>query len=138
MRWSIEDSPERAAFRSDVRGWLHRTLVPGWMEAIDGGDEDSYRTVRTSAEASGWNVLAMLVLLEAAVLFHLPALSDGIIPIEDDVKVFYFPLLVAASAPRCRDLRSGRDLEHFRLRVREPERQVRFRGRRRQQRRPAR
>src|SRR5207253_6761582 len=46
--------------RSDVRGWLHRTLVPGWMEAIDAGDEDSYRTVRTSAEASGWNVLAWM------------------------------------------------------------------------------
>ncbi len=40
---------------------------------------------------------AVLVLLGTAMLFHFPAWSVGLIPIEDDVPVFYFPLLVATS-----------------------------------------
>src|SRR5207253_1522813 len=40
---------------------------------------------------------AALVLLGAALLLHFPAWSVDLIPMEDDVKVFYFPLLVATS-----------------------------------------
>ena len=42
MRWTIEDSPERAAFRAQFRGWLTDVLEPGWMEAIENGDEAGY------------------------------------------------------------------------------------------------
>ena len=34
MRWTVDDTPERAAFRSEFRDWLHEVLEPGWMEAI--------------------------------------------------------------------------------------------------------
>src|SRR5438445_228149 len=58
MRRTIEDSPERAAFRREFRHWLHDELEPGWMEAIYAGDEDGYRKVRAAAEAPGWNFLS--------------------------------------------------------------------------------
>src|SRR5438105_9251736 len=60
MRWMIEDSPERATFRKEFRAWLAETLEPGWMEAIEAGDEKSYAKVRAGAEASGWNVLSWM------------------------------------------------------------------------------
>ena len=60
MRWTVEDSPERAAFRADFRGWLGETLHPGWTEAVDEGDEEAYRRVRSAAEAEGWNVLSWM------------------------------------------------------------------------------
>src|SRR5437764_10479227 len=60
MRWTIEDSPERAAFRAQVRAWLGDVLEPGWMEAIDAGDEEGYAKVRSAAEAEGWNVLSWM------------------------------------------------------------------------------
>ena len=60
MRWTIEDSGERAAFRAAFRGWVAEVLEPGWMEAIEGGDEDGYAKVRTAAERNGWNVLSWM------------------------------------------------------------------------------
>jgi len=60
MRWTIEDSPERAAFRAQFRAWLGDVLEPGWMEAIDARDEDGHAKVRTAAERSGWNVLSWM------------------------------------------------------------------------------
>ncbi|HEV3354095.1 MAG TPA: acyl-CoA dehydrogenase family protein [Acidimicrobiales bacterium] len=60
MRWTIEDSPTRAAFRAQFRQWLADVLEPGWMEAIEGGDEEGYAKVRAAAERNGWNVLSWM------------------------------------------------------------------------------
>jgi alkylation response protein AidB-like acyl-CoA dehydrogenase len=60
MRWKIDDSPERADFRTGVREWLRDALEPGWMEAIEAGDEEGYGKVRAAAERSGWNVLSWM------------------------------------------------------------------------------
>jgi hypothetical protein len=43
------------------------------------------------------DLAAALVLVGASLLVHLPAIVLGRIPMQDDVKVFYFPLLVATS-----------------------------------------
>src|SRR3954471_8697805 len=60
MRWTIEDSPERAAFRAQYRRWLADVLGPGGMEVIEGGDEEGYAKVRAAAERNGWNVLSWM------------------------------------------------------------------------------
>ena len=60
MRWTIEDSPERATFRAGFRDWLTDALEPGWMETIEAGDEEGYAKVRGAAERSGWNVLSWM------------------------------------------------------------------------------
>lgn len=43
------------------------------------------------------HLVPSLVFLVASLLFHLPAWSKGLVQTQDDVEVFYFPLLVAAS-----------------------------------------
>ncbi len=60
MRWKIEDSPERSAFRAQFRAWLADTLEPGWVDAIEDGDEEGYLKVRSAAERNGWNVLSWM------------------------------------------------------------------------------
>jgi alkylation response protein AidB-like acyl-CoA dehydrogenase len=60
MRWTIEDSPERATFRAQFRQWLTDVLEPGWVEAIEGGDEEGYAKIRAGAERNGWNVLSWM------------------------------------------------------------------------------
>src|SRR4051812_4747509 len=55
MRWRADDSPERAAFRDDLKAWLREVLQPGWIEAIDAGDDAAYEGVRREAERGGWN-----------------------------------------------------------------------------------
>src|SRR5690606_13702784 len=58
MRWQIDDTPEQAAFREEMRAWLRAALPKGWTEAIDAGDDERYSSVRSSAEAEGWNVFS--------------------------------------------------------------------------------
>ena len=41
--------------------------------------------------------VALLVLLIAAIVYHAPAVFLGLVPTEDDLEVFFFPLLVATS-----------------------------------------
>jgi alkylation response protein AidB-like acyl-CoA dehydrogenase len=60
MRWTIEDSPDRAAFRAGFRDWLTDVLEPGWMETIEAADEEGHAKVRSAAERSGWNVLSWM------------------------------------------------------------------------------
>jgi alkylation response protein AidB-like acyl-CoA dehydrogenase len=60
MRWTIEDSPERATFRREFRQWLADVLEPGWLETIESGDEEGYAKVRSEAERNGWNVLSWM------------------------------------------------------------------------------
>lgn len=55
MRWQVDDTPEQAAFRDDLRGWLREALHPGWVEAVDDGDDDRFARIRKEAEAAGWN-----------------------------------------------------------------------------------
>lgn len=49
------------------------------------------------AQARAEHLAPCFVFLAASLLFHLPAWARGLVPTEDDVEVFYFPLLVAAS-----------------------------------------
>jgi alkylation response protein AidB-like acyl-CoA dehydrogenase len=60
MRWTADDSPERAAFREDFRGWLREVLAPGWVEASDADDETAYAEARRAGEAAGWNFLSWM------------------------------------------------------------------------------
>jgi alkylation response protein AidB-like acyl-CoA dehydrogenase len=58
VRWRIEDTPERAAFRSDFRGWLRETIGADWVDAVDAGDDEAYAAARTAAEQAGWNIFS--------------------------------------------------------------------------------
>ncbi len=55
MRWTIEDTPERAAFREQVRGWLRENLPAGWADAIESGDADKLDQARKSWDFFGWS-----------------------------------------------------------------------------------
>lgn len=52
MRWKVEDTPERAAFRAEFKSWLGEVLPAGWIEALESGDDKAFARVR-----SGWNFL---------------------------------------------------------------------------------
>jgi alkylation response protein AidB-like acyl-CoA dehydrogenase len=66
MRWRIEDTPERAAFREEFRGWLREVLQPGWMEAIDAGDETAFAEAFGEAQKNGWNFLSWTSVIGAS------------------------------------------------------------------------
>ena len=55
MRWQIDDTPEQAAFREELRGWIRAALSPEWIAAIESGDDDAYAAARQAAEGKGWN-----------------------------------------------------------------------------------
>jgi len=55
MRWQVEDTPERAAFRDEFRGWLREQLGDDWLAAIERGDDDGFAAARAAAENNGWN-----------------------------------------------------------------------------------
>jgi alkylation response protein AidB-like acyl-CoA dehydrogenase len=55
MRWEIEDTPERSAFRAEVRAWLHEVLPATWMETVEAGDDDSLQKLKTD---NGFNPFA--------------------------------------------------------------------------------
>lgn len=52
MRWKVEDTPERAAFRAEFRSWLGEVLPAGWTDALGSGDDNAFARVR-----AGWNFL---------------------------------------------------------------------------------
>lgn len=52
MRWKVEDTPERAAFRVEFKSWLSENLPKGWMESVDSGDGDAFDAAK---KESGWN-----------------------------------------------------------------------------------
>src|SRR5688500_11699130 len=58
MRWQVEDTPERAAFRDEFRGWLREQLGDDWLDAVDREDDDGFAAARSAAEAGGWNPFA--------------------------------------------------------------------------------
>jgi alkylation response protein AidB-like acyl-CoA dehydrogenase len=54
VRFKIEDTPERAEFRSEMRGWLGTVLPPGWMEALEAGDDEAFAAARKGFDPFGW------------------------------------------------------------------------------------
>ncbi len=66
MTQLIEEDVERAAFRSQFRGWLAETLEPGWVESVDAGDEERYALAREQAERNGWNILSWMSTIGAS------------------------------------------------------------------------
>jgi alkylation response protein AidB-like acyl-CoA dehydrogenase len=60
MRWRLEDTPEQAEFRAELRDWLRAALAPGWMEAIDAGDEDAFAEVHARAEDAGHHFVSWM------------------------------------------------------------------------------
>jgi alkylation response protein AidB-like acyl-CoA dehydrogenase len=55
MNWTIEDTPERAAFREEVRGWLRENLPAGWADAIESGDAEGLDKAREGWDFMGWS-----------------------------------------------------------------------------------
>jgi alkylation response protein AidB-like acyl-CoA dehydrogenase len=60
MRWKLEDSPEQAAFREEFLDWLREELRPGWMEAIDAGDEEAFAEVYAAAADDGHHFVSWM------------------------------------------------------------------------------
>ncbi len=54
MRWRIEDSPERADFRSQFRQWLGEVLPGGWIDAVEGGDDERLGELRQGFDVGQW------------------------------------------------------------------------------------
>ena len=55
MRWKVEDTPERAAFRAGFRSWLAEVLPDGWIEALERQDDVAFAKAR-----EGFNFLAWM------------------------------------------------------------------------------
>ncbi len=55
MRWTIEDTPERLAFREEVRDWLREKLPSGWAEAIETGNDEKLAKAREGWDFLGWS-----------------------------------------------------------------------------------
>ena len=54
MRWKLEDTPERAAFRAGFRDWVAGVLPAGWIEAIEQGDDEKFATAREGFNPFEW------------------------------------------------------------------------------------
>jgi alkylation response protein AidB-like acyl-CoA dehydrogenase len=52
MRWEIEDTPERTAFRSEFRAWLRDAVPAPWMDLVDAGDDVALERLKAD---SGFN-----------------------------------------------------------------------------------
>ncbi|HXY43661.1 MAG TPA: acyl-CoA dehydrogenase family protein [Acidimicrobiales bacterium] len=55
MRWKVEDTPERAAFRAGFKSWLQEVLPDGWVDALERRDDAAFATAR-----KGFNFLAWM------------------------------------------------------------------------------
>ena len=51
----LRDSPDEAAFRETLRGWLRDNLPKGWMDAIESGDDEEFGAVRKDWNVFSWN-----------------------------------------------------------------------------------
>ena len=73
MRWQVEDTPERTAFRAGLRDWLASVLPQDWV-AVDAGDEDAVEAAR-----SGFDGLTSTALIGASgyAAPHWPAEHGG-------------------------------------------------------------
>lgn len=57
VRWQVEDTAERAAFRAGFRQWVARVLPQGWVEAVEFGDEKALEAARAGFDGIGWTAL---------------------------------------------------------------------------------
>ena len=58
MRWRVEDTPARAAFRAEFKHWLTDVLPAGWAEALDSADDEAFEQAR-----KGFNFLEWMVVI---------------------------------------------------------------------------
>lgn len=54
MRWKVDDTPERAAFRDELHEWMHRVLPDGWVDAVDKDDEEAFAETRPLWDYMSW------------------------------------------------------------------------------------
>ena len=54
MRWKVEDTPERAEFRAAFRGFLASELPPGWIDALEEGDDEKFAAARHGFNPFAW------------------------------------------------------------------------------------
>ena len=54
MRWKVEDSPERAAWRSEFKQWLAEVLPEGWIEALEASDDAAFARARKDFNFFAW------------------------------------------------------------------------------------
>ena len=54
MRWKVEDTPERAAFRAEFEGWLSEVLPGGWIEALESEDDAAFAKARKDFNFLAW------------------------------------------------------------------------------------
>jgi alkylation response protein AidB-like acyl-CoA dehydrogenase len=54
MRWRIEDTPERAEFRTEFKGWLAEVLPAGWIDALAQEDDEAFARARKGFNWLEW------------------------------------------------------------------------------------
>ncbi len=54
MRWALEDTPEQAAFREELKSYLAGVLPRGWVEALETRDEEAFARVRRGFDVFEW------------------------------------------------------------------------------------
>jgi alkylation response protein AidB-like acyl-CoA dehydrogenase len=54
MRWKVEDTPERAAFRAEFKGWLVDVLPAGWVQALDAQDDAAFADAHKGFNFLSW------------------------------------------------------------------------------------
>jgi len=54
MRWKIEDTPERGAFRAEFKSWLVEVLPQGWVQALERQDDVAFAEARKSFNFLSW------------------------------------------------------------------------------------
>ncbi|MGD0082867.1 MAG: acyl-CoA dehydrogenase family protein [Acidimicrobiales bacterium] len=54
MRWKVEDTPERAAFRAEFKGWLAEGLPDGWVDALEREDDAAFAEARKGFDFLSW------------------------------------------------------------------------------------
>ena len=54
MRWKVEDTPERAAYRAEFVEWLGEVLPTGWRGALDEEDDEAFVKARQNWNFVEW------------------------------------------------------------------------------------
>ncbi|HVL81637.1 MAG TPA: acyl-CoA dehydrogenase family protein [Actinomycetota bacterium] len=54
MRWTLEDTPEQAAFRDGFRSWLRDNAPDEWVDAVEAGDEERFTQIRKGFDVMRW------------------------------------------------------------------------------------
>ena len=54
MRWKVEDTPERAAFRAEFKSWLVGVLPDGWVQSLETKDDAAFAQARATFNFLAW------------------------------------------------------------------------------------